>query len=63
MEYKVVKTADIWIKIQSMGDYESNYKNGELWWFNGKLYYLSHSELSPETLKEVTMFNEGPISI
>lgn len=63
MRYKTVKTAETWAKIQSMGDYDSDYKNGELWWFNGELYYLSHLELSPETLKEIVAFNEGPVRI
>lgn len=59
MKYKIVKTFDDWTKIQSMGTYEQDYKNGELWEFNGKLWYLSHLELSPEVLQEVVEFSKG----
>lgn len=59
MKYKIVKTFDDWTKIQSMGTYEQDYKNGELWEFNGKLWYLSRLELSPEVLQEVVEFSKG----
>lgn len=58
MKYKTVKTFADWTKIQSIGTYEQDYKNGELWEFNGELYYLSHLELSPEVLREVMEFSK-----
>lgn len=30
MKYKIVKTLEDWTKIQSMGTYEQDYRNGEL---------------------------------
>ncbi len=54
-----VTTADMWVKIQAMGTYEQDYKNGELWSFNGKLYYLSHLSLNPDELREVVAFSGG----
>lgn len=42
-----------------MGTYEQDYKNGELWKFNGELWYLSHLELSPKVLREVIEFNRN----
>lgn len=63
MKYTTVKTADMWSKVQSMGNYEFDYRNGELWRFNGELYYLSHLELSPKELREVVELNEGPVTI
>ena len=35
---KQVLTAEEWIKVQAYGNYEMDYKNGELWSYNGKLY-------------------------
>lgn len=58
MKYKTVKTFADWTKIQSMGTYEQDYRNGELWEFNGELCYLSHLELSPEVLREVMEFSK-----
>lgn len=63
LRFKVVKDPDLWATIQSMGNFEDNYKNGEIWYFNGELYYLSHLELSPEALQEIVSMNEGPINI
>lgn len=51
MTYKTVKTAEQWMKIEAMGTYEDDFRNGELWDFNGELYYLSHLELSIEELR------------
>lgn len=42
---KIVKTCEQWLTVKSMGTYEEDYKNGELWSFNGEMYYLSHLEL------------------
>lgn len=53
MKYKTVKTFENWTKIKAMGTYEQDYRNGELWEFNGELWYLSHLELSPKVLQEV----------
>jgi hypothetical protein len=44
---KAVKTAEEWIKIESLGTWECDLKNGSVWTFNGKHYYLSHLELDP----------------
>ena len=35
---KQVLTAEEWINIKAYGTYEMDYKNGELWSFNGNLY-------------------------
>lgn len=58
-----VKTLEQWATIQAMGTYEQDYKNGELWSFNGQLYYLSHLELDPEALRELNEYYEGPARI
>lgn len=55
-KYKTVKTLEMWAKIHAMGTYEEDFKNGELWSFNGELYYLSHLSLSPEQLQEVNEY-------
>ena len=57
MRYQVVKTAEQWAKIEAMGTYEQDFRNGELWEFNGELFYLSHLELSTKELKELTEYN------
>lgn len=59
MKYNIVKTAEEWAKIQAMGDYEQDFKNGELWYYNGDMWYLSHLELSPEELQEIVEFEKG----
>lgn len=58
-----VTTAEMWAKVQAMGTYEQDYKNGELWSFDGKLYYLSHLSLSPRELREVLASGSGPETI
>lgn len=50
-DIKTVKTAEEFINIQAMGTWEDDYKNGELWSFNGKFYYLSHLELDTNELQ------------
>ena len=62
-KYTTVTTAEMWAKVQSMGTYEQDYKNGELWSFNGELYYLSHLSLNPNELREVVAFHSGPETI
>lgn len=62
-KYTTVTTAEMWEKVQAMGTYEQDYKNGELWSFNGKLYYLSHLSLNPNELREVVAFHSGPETI
>lgn len=42
-----------------MGTYEQDYKNGELWHYNGNMWYLSHLELSPKELHELVEFKKG----
>ena len=63
MKYKTVTTAEMWTKIKAMGTYEEDYKNGELWSFNGKLYYLSHLSLDPQELRESRACYSGPETI
>lgn len=58
--YNIVTNPDEWAKIQAMGNFEQDLKNGELWTFNGELYYLSHMELSTEALMELAEFQKGP---
>lgn len=53
---KIIRTAEEALTVQSMGTYEDNFKNGEIWIFNGQEYYFSHLELSPEGLRE---YNEA----
>ena len=50
-DIKTVKTAEEFLNIQSMGTWEGDYKNGELWSFNGKFYYLSQLELGMNELQ------------
>lgn len=61
--YNIVTDPDEWAKIQAMGDFEQELKNGELWSFNGELYYLSHLELNTEALIELAEFQKGPEAI
>lgn len=63
MKYKTVKTLEMWEKVQSMGTYEDDFKNGELWEFNGEYWYLSHLELPTQVLREVVELNKGVITI
>lgn len=63
VKYKTVKTVDEWATVKAMGDYEADFRNGELWYFGGEYWYLSPLELSPEVLKEVNEYNEGPITL
>lgn len=62
-KYTTVTTAEMWAKVQAMGTYEEDLKNGELWSFNGKLYYLSHLALDPDELREVVAFGSGAETI
>lgn len=62
-KYTTVTTAEMWAKVQAMGTYEQDYRNGELWSFDGKLYYLSHLSLNPNELREVVAFHSGPKTI
>ena len=50
---ETVRTAEEFIKIQSMGTYEDDYKNGEIWTWNGNTYYLSPLELDMGELQIV----------
>lgn len=59
MKYKIANTLEQWSTIQALGTCEGLYKNGELWWFDGELWYLSILELSPEDLREVMEFYKG----
>lgn len=61
--YNIVTDPDEWAKIQAMGDFEQDLKNGELWSFNNELYYLSHLELSTEALMELADLQKGPEAI
>lgn len=61
--YNIVTNPDEWTKIQAMGNFEKKFKNGELWSFNDKLYYLSHLELSTEALMELAEFQKRPEAI
>lgn len=61
--YNIVTSPDEWAKIQAMGDFERQFKNGELWSFDSKLYYLSHLELSTEALTELAEIQKGPEAI
>lgn len=60
MNYRIATTLDTWSKIQAMGTYECDFRNGEIWSFNGELWYLSHLELSPDVLREVVEFYGSP---
>lgn len=62
MKYRTVKTLEEWSKIVSIGTYECKFRNGELWNFNGEIWYLSHLELEPEVLHEVVEFYRGPVT-
>lgn len=59
MKYKTVKTAEQWATVKAMGDYEQDFRNGELWYYGGDMWYLSHLELSPEELREIVEFEKG----
>lgn len=50
---RTAKIAEEWFTVVSMGTYEADYKNGELWTFNGELWYLSHLELGFKELSTV----------
>lgn len=56
MKYKTVTTFEMWVDIKAMGTYEMDFKNGELWSFNGGLWYLSHLELPAKELRDVIDF-------
>ena len=62
-KYITVKTVEMWAKVQAMGDFEKKYKNGELWTFNGNLYYLSHLELTPKEMQEAREYYKGAETI
>lgn len=57
MKHRTARTVEDWAKIQAMGTYECKFKNGELWSFNGEIWYLSHLELSPQVMREIVEFN------
>lgn len=59
MKYKTVKTAEQQATVKAMGDYEQDFRNGELWYYGGDMWYLSHLELSPEELREIVEFEKG----
>lgn len=59
-DMKIIQTADEAMKITALGTYETDYKNGEIWSFNGDEYYFSHLELSPAELALYNELNEGP---
>ena len=51
-----VSSIELWTTVESMGNYETDYKNGALWSWNNKLYYLSHLNLQPKDLLELKEF-------
>ena len=53
-EHRVL-TAEEWIDVKAYGTYEMDYKTGELWSFNGKLYLLEFIYLP---LSEKTIIND-----
>jgi len=57
---KIIRTAEEAMKITSLGTYEIDYKNGEIWSFNGEEYYFSHLELPPAELALYNELNDGP---
>lgn len=63
MKYKVVKIFEEWAKVQAMGTYEQDFKNGELWYFNENMWYLSHLELPMQELKKVVEYYKNPEKI
>ena len=63
MKYKIVKDVETWSKVEAMGNYYSEFKNGELWEFNKEFYYLSHLNLDYKNLKALMEYNEGAINI
>lgn len=63
MKYEIVKDAETWAKVETMGSFYCEFKNGELWEFNGTYYYLSHLELVTEELIELNEFYSGCVTI
>ena len=63
MKYRTVEDAETWAKVEAMGNYYSEFKNGELWELNGEFYYLSHLNLNHKELLKLLKNNEGPITI
>lgn len=63
MKYRTARTVEDWARVQAMGTYERKFKNGELWEFNGELWYLSHLELSAQVLRDVVELNSGVSTI
>lgn len=55
---KIVKTAQKWVTIEALGTLEREYKNGNVWTFNGEEWYLSHLELPPQELAILVEFCE-----
>lgn len=49
-----VLTAEQWLDIKAYGTYEMDYKNGELWSCNGKLYLLEFIHL-PLSEKKIVL--------
>jgi hypothetical protein len=48
-----VTTAEEWIDVKAYGTYEQDYRNGEIWSWAGKLYYLAFIELSAKEQNEL----------
>ena len=63
MKYKTVKSAEQWARIEAMGTYEQNFKNGELWELNNEMFYLSHLELSIKERAELVEYRNQPLTI
>lgn len=57
--YITVKDVDTWATIEAMGDFEDSLGDGELWWFNQRLYYLSALELPINHLLDLAEFQGG----
>lgn len=63
MRIITVESAELWSLIKAYGSFQSNYKNGELWLYNKKLYYLSHLNLEFSELSELLFFESGITNI
>ena len=63
MKYRIAKTLEEWARVQSLGTYEQDFKDGSLCSFGGESWYLAFSELSSEVLREVKEFYSGPVTI
>ena len=63
MKYRIAKTLEEWARVQSLGTYEQDFKDGSLWSFGGDCWYLAFSDLSSEVLCEVKEFYSGLVTI